>query len=407
MKRIALVGNMNNNFFAIMRYLRDAGYDAHLYYRLAMEHFQPLADTYDTDHETYCHQVDWLEKGFHNVDIEQVRQALSGFDFYIGQGEEAAAAYKAGFNMNVYYPYGSDVYKYAHLPQAYSLQSKLKSLVTSNDNRPTYRQMKDGTMAKYLKATITNADNILADATNDAFEKELELLKCKGTYMNVPMPFIYYPEYEKLLDGFVPDSLQIRTIKEIRKKYDFILLYHGRQEWATYHNVFTGKNTHHLIEGFAKCIQKNSGINAFLVMIEYGTDVQASKDLIQSLGIEEYVYWLPKMYRKDLMYVIQQADVCCGEFAHSFLTFGTVIEAMLMKKPVITYRDDAYYTTFYRALYPCYNAKTPDEICEAIQSAASNREERIDKGFKAREWVMEYFIQTPLDTLVNIIEQNH
>lgn len=407
MKRIALVGNMNNNFFAIARYLRDDGYDAHLYYRLAMEHFQPSSDTYDSDYEAYCHKVDWLDNGFHNADIKEVRHVLRGFDFYIGQGEEAAIAYKAGFKMNVYYPYGSDVYKYAQLPQSYSLLSKLKSLVASNGDRPTYRQMKDGTMAKYLRAAITNADYVLADATNDAFEKELALLKCKGAHLNIPMPFIYYPEYEALFDGFVPDSIQVQAINEIRNKHEFVLLYHGRQEWATYHNRFTGKNTHHLIEGFAKYIQGNNSPNACLVMIEYGTDVQASKDLIQSFGIEQYVYWLPKMYRKDLMYVIQQADVCCGEFAHSFLTFGTIIEAMLMKKPVITYREDAYYANAYPVLYPCYNAKTPEEICSAIQSAATNKEDRIDKGHNALQWVMKYFIHNPLDKLVSIIEHTH
>lgn len=30
--KIALIGNMNNNFFSITRYLRDLGCDAHLYY---------------------------------------------------------------------------------------------------------------------------------------------------------------------------------------------------------------------------------------------------------------------------------------------------------------------------------------------------------------------------------------
>ncbi|OSZ82388.1 hypothetical protein CAP35_03710 [Chitinophagaceae bacterium IBVUCB1] len=404
MKRIALVGNMNNNFFAITRYLRDAGYDAHLFYKLAMEHFQPFADSYDTWYEAYCHQVDWFNDGFHNADINEIRTTLNGFDFFIGQGEEAAIAYKAGFNMDVYFPYGSDVYKYAQLPPHYSWASKLKSLVVAKNDRPTYKQMAEGTMAKYLRGTIVNAKYILADATNDDFENELKLLGCKGKYMNVPMPFIYYPTYEKLFDGYIPKSNHVDLINKIRSNNDFMLLYHGRQEWATYHNKFTGKNTHHLIEGFAAYVNDCPTAKACLVMLEYGSDVAQSKQLIQSLGIEKYVHWLPKMYRKELMYIIKHADVCCGEFAHSFLTFGTVIEAMLMKKPVITYRNDSYYLTTYPELYPCYNAKEPDEIKEAIYLAINNKNDRLLKGEQAYKWVMQYFIEKPLKELLRIIE---
>lgn len=403
MKRIALVGNMNNNFFAITRYLRDEGYDAHLFYRLAMPHFQPIADSYGDDYESFCHQVDWLENGFHNADIEAVRSALRGFDFYIGQGEEAAIAYKAGFNIDVYYPYGSDVYKYAQLPQEYTLKSKLKSLLVGGADRPSYGQMKEGTMAKYLKAAIVNARYIFADATNDEFEAQLKSLQYKGEYRKVPMPFIYYPEYEHINESRPPQNL-VDRISKIKASHDFVLLYHGRQEWATYHNKFTGKNTHHLIQGFAGFVKQNPQTRACLIMLEYGTDVEQSKQLIKKLGVEERVYWLPKMYRKELMYVVQNVDICCGEFAHSFLTFGTVVEAMLMKKPVITYRVDSYYTSTYSALYPCYNAREAEEIQQAIAQAVNNKEERLQMGSEAYEWVKKYFIENPLQQLLNIIE---
>ena len=44
-KKIALIGNVNNNLFALMRHLRDLGYDAHLFHRPENDHFQPKADT--------------------------------------------------------------------------------------------------------------------------------------------------------------------------------------------------------------------------------------------------------------------------------------------------------------------------------------------------------------------------
>ncbi|MBS1772954.1 MAG: glycosyltransferase family 4 protein [Bacteroidetes bacterium] len=396
---------MNNNFFALTRYLRDAGYDAHLFYRVGMEHFQPKADTYGNDYASYCHEVDWLENEFHNVNAAKVANELQGFDFYIGQGDEAAVANLSGINFDVYYPYGSDVYKYAQLPQEYSTASKLVSIISSNVSRPTYKQMQRGTMAKYLRNAIVNAKYVLAEDTNESFEAELEKLHIKGEYRKIGLPFIYVNEYEKLNDGFIPQNEYTDRIKHLRSNTDFLLLYHGRQEWKTYHNKFTGKNTHHLIEGFADYIKCNPAKGIKLVMLEYGTDVDASKELISSLGIQDKVEWFPKMYRKDLMYLVRSVDLCCGEFNHSYLTFGTVVEAMLMRKTVITYRQDDLYTKKYSELYPCFNARTPDEITKAIDMAVNNPEAIVDMGNRAYDWVKRNFIEYPIRSLLDIIEK--
>ncbi|MGN6475597.1 MAG: glycosyltransferase [Flavipsychrobacter sp.] len=403
-KRIALVGNMNNNFYALTRYLREAGYDAHLFFRLAMDHFQPKADTFGEEYKEYCHQVDWLDKGFHNADKKKIKEELSGFDFFIGQGEEAALAYACGYNIDVYYPYGSDVYKYSHLPQEYTWKAKLKSLVVNDATRPTYAQMKEGTMAKYLRGAIVNARYILAESTNDEFEAKLKELAYKGAYEKVAMPFVYTGEFAMLENGFIPPNPVLQPMQKIREEHDFILMYHGRQEWKTFHNPFTIKNTHHLFIAFASYLKKNHASKSCLVMLEYGSDVDHSKALINELGIADKVFWFPKMYRKELMYIVKNADVCCGEFNYSYLTFGTVVEAMFMKKPVITYRQDSLYTDVYPKLYPCFNAREPEEIEEAIATAIANPQLVKQMGEEAYAWVTENFIQKPLQRLIQIIE---
>ena len=44
--KVALIDNMNNNFFAMCRYLRDANIDAYLYTISSKDdHFLPQADT--------------------------------------------------------------------------------------------------------------------------------------------------------------------------------------------------------------------------------------------------------------------------------------------------------------------------------------------------------------------------
>jgi glycosyltransferase involved in cell wall biosynthesis len=402
MKRIALVGNMNNNFFAITRYLRDMGYDARLFYRVAQEHFQPCADTYSMDYQQYCYEVNWLDKGIYNIDERKVQTDLAGFDYYIGQGDEAAAAFRSGITMDLYYPYGSDVYKYAQLPQEFLVKHRLFYYLKFRDFKRVNREIKKGTAAKSMRQVIVNAKNVLAEYTNEDFEEKLKSLEINGRYEHIPMPFIYYPEYEAGIAGI--NNAWANTFHETRNSNDFLILYHGRQEWTSQHNDFTPKNTHHLIIGFAKFIKKHSSIKATLVMLEYGCDIEDSKRLINDLGITDRVTWLPKVYRKELMYVISKVDVCCGEFGRSYLTFGTIVEAMLMQKAVIHYRDDRLYTYKYPELYPLLNAREPEEIENAIAYAQNNPEKLKEMGKAASGWVKEYFIKKPLEALQSLIE---
>jgi glycosyltransferase involved in cell wall biosynthesis len=111
------------------------------------------------------------------------------------------------------------------------------------------------------------------------------------------------------------------------------------------------------------------------------------------------------MYRKDIMYLIHNVDVCCGEFKFSDLTFGTIVEAMLMGKPVIHHRKDEMFTEQYKDLYPMLHAKQPEEIAVAISKAISDKAALIEMGNNAKKWIMANFIERPMQHLINIIEQ--
>ena len=61
--KIALIGNMNNNHFAMMRYFRDLAADAHLFLYEgdgvgSLEHFNPEDDTFNIEKwEMFIHQT--------------------------------------------------------------------------------------------------------------------------------------------------------------------------------------------------------------------------------------------------------------------------------------------------------------------------------------------------------------
>ena len=62
--KIAVVGNMNNNGFALMRYFRDLGADAHLLLNANdgtgdLSHFRPDSDTWNISAwSPFIHQTD-------------------------------------------------------------------------------------------------------------------------------------------------------------------------------------------------------------------------------------------------------------------------------------------------------------------------------------------------------------
>ena len=88
MKKIALIGNMNNNFFALCRHLRDRGYHAELFFRHTHDHFHPKADTTSLDDLKLCHEIDWFEYSSIGERNAKIASDLKSFDFFIGSGME-------------------------------------------------------------------------------------------------------------------------------------------------------------------------------------------------------------------------------------------------------------------------------------------------------------------------------
>ncbi len=88
--RVALIGNMNNNNFALMRYLRDLGMDAHLLmYSDEAEHFHPKCDTWELEKWTqYISQLPFSNGSKDTLFLKKrdIEKVINGFEFYIGNG---------------------------------------------------------------------------------------------------------------------------------------------------------------------------------------------------------------------------------------------------------------------------------------------------------------------------------
>ena len=70
MKRILLICNQNNNFFALTRYLRDRGYDADLYLmKEEFDHFKPETDSFNKNYKEFVYDsfLSMLPTGFYLI----------------------------------------------------------------------------------------------------------------------------------------------------------------------------------------------------------------------------------------------------------------------------------------------------------------------------------------------------
>ena len=110
--RVACIGNMNNNVFSLVRFLPDRGIDAHLLIlNNDLYRFDPLQDTYDLSFLEYKTYLSWgIPEKFSNVPRERIRQDLADYDFIIACGFSPAFIEKAGKEIDIFAPFGGDIY---------------------------------------------------------------------------------------------------------------------------------------------------------------------------------------------------------------------------------------------------------------------------------------------------------
>jgi hypothetical protein len=144
--KIGLIGNMNNNNFALLRYFHEIGVEADLLLMVddgigPLSHFAPESDTWDIKKwEAYIKRLSvsnrfvsaignkfpwsllfWikyialrLRKSNHAVqtalpDLKKIRQELQPYDKLIGSGVTPALLKQVGRKLDIFYPYSSGV----------------------------------------------------------------------------------------------------------------------------------------------------------------------------------------------------------------------------------------------------------------------------------------------------------
>lgn len=388
--KIGIIGNMNNSYFSLARYLRDEGYDCELLI-LANEpsHFDPACDTSSDDYTRYCRHVSWGDPGdFNKQDFSIVNNDLAPYPFLIGNGPAPAYAAMVGRKLDLFIPYGYDIYS---LPFFRLVHPR--------------RLLAYASVMRYQRKGIRECRYILFDRTNEAFEKVIKKLAYPGQRIISPAPMVYHKDYE---NGWqkqpATDSLRAQ-LKKMRNENEILLVQHTRQVWKRSADTWSFKGNDMLIEGYALLVTEQPLLKIKLILFEYGSDVEETKRLIEKLNIQDHIVWLPKMARTQLMTVVAASDVVIGELHHSWLTYGVAIEALCMAKPFMHKRIDKEFTADYPELYPMLHASSAQSVYTGLKAAVNHEGHRKVMGNKGREWFLTYCVQRPVSIIKNIIDQ--
>jgi len=160
----------------------------------------------------------------------------------------------------------------------------------------------------------------------------------------------------------------------------FVVFHPANLEWRL-------KGNNILISGFAEFVKDHS--DALLIIIDRGIDSQKTHDLVNKLGLERNVRFIPgPLNASDLLRYYNLSDVIADQFVLGAL--GSIgWETFSCAKPLVAYINEKQYRDVYGTSPPLANASTPTLIKKQLEMLLDNKI-RNQLGNKARQWITKY-----------------
>ena len=277
--KVALIGNMNNNNFSIMRYFRDLGVDAHLILfkndvTKSQTHFKPEFDTWEIEKwNPYIHYINFTSHYaalFYPAFL--LKKYFIGYDILISCGHSPVILNKCGIKIDIYYPTGVGIEGVGDKASREGLKhlTFIKRFMSSK-----LRKLK---ISAIRKAKI-------------CLNSELSLTKQTFDELNIPFQKISIPMvYNR--EKSTSSSEKLIKIKQKINSYKYKFICHVSH--------LPTKNKLPMLEGFAKFAFSQKENDCLLILFEYGThsQIELTKQRIKKLGVENRVLWLSKKTRK-------------------------------------------------------------------------------------------------------------
>lgn len=397
-KKVAFIGNMNNNYFSLMRYFRDIGVDAHLLVYSneitgCLKHFSPWCDTWHYEAwSPYIHILPFRNDISSVVGLpkklvlppskKELLKAFEGYDYYIGTGITPALFDKCGLSLNIFSPYEIGI-------------EYLGSTAYNNDIRSSsyFRKILRKKVKKHQGRGIASSKLCL---NAGVLQTKRALLELNKELFPLPMPMVYCEK--RIGDAF---ENNFSSVIEKINNHKFTIFHHSRIMWKKpykyTHSEWSvcSKNTDYLLEGFIRFKKENKMQDALLILCEYGPDVEGAKALLAKAGVENSVIWLPKLQRKEVLALLRFVDVGCGAFMRlsGLLWGGAGWEVMASSKPLLQSFNLSYQDFVDRFGYPpppLLDVKSSFDVYKHLSNLSAKKAFREKLGMQMQAWFMKH-----------------
>jgi glycosyltransferase involved in cell wall biosynthesis len=196
----------------------------------------------------------------------------------------------------------------------------------------------------------------------------------------------------------IDDFSSIIKQKEIFKKSfskefgtDYFFFSSVRHVWKNRNNL-TGdnKNNDIAIKAFSLYLKKVNGDNCKLVLVNKGCDMRATKEMIDSLSLREYVIWIEEIKREELFKYYMGSELCLGHFGTPVVT-NAALEPLSCATPCISYYgQDVKGVPFYDEYPPLYNSNDPAEISDFMFKVNRDKEFAGQLRYKSWDWTRRF-----------------
>ena len=410
--RVAILGNMNNNGFSLLRYFRDLGINCDLLLfkndgRNSLKHFRPQDDTWKYEKwEKYIKQTKLLNSPLYlfpnslrkiiglardkfflkfnalenlAVTDEEIANELGNYDKYIGSGISPALFENVHGHLQIYFPYSIGVeYSKSHITRS---SKGVKSLIYS-------------IVVKYFHGAqergILHSKHVL---NADLGETKKALDRIGKDFVNLPIPMVYNQEEIK---STKPGDILGRYNKYLDES-ELTFFHHSRLLWKRPMLVskknwkYSNKNNDQIFINLKQYLKETKNVKMRIFVVEYGRDVNSTKELVKKLGLEEYVTWLPMLSRREILYWLGKVDVAIGEFYSLPKTIwgGTGWEALATGTPLIQkydFTDLEFYAKFGCKPPPILGVNTEITMYDQIKYCFENKDRLTQIGTESRDW---------------------
>jgi glycosyltransferase involved in cell wall biosynthesis len=159
-----------------------------------------------------------------------------------------------------------------------------------------------------------------------------------------------------------------------------------RQDWVSGHSDWS-KGNDRMIRALA--VARERGFDCRFVLVEWGKDLDASRNLIAELDLADYVEWLAPMRKRDLWKQYLRSHAVIDQFLTPAIG-GVTFEAMALGRRVITALDPVVTEEFFGATPPVFISQTTNQIAEALCRVAADPDDCAGVGEAARDWFRRY-----------------